>query len=88
MTEKGIRVGDTLADVDAAYGDASETIDNSERFWRHGPTEVGLPGMLTDMRMVASGDRALVFLAEDGAIRYILVTPLGSDGKLEHLQGC
>lgn len=41
-----------------------------------------------DMRMVASGDRALVFLAEDGAIRYILVTPLGSDGKLEHLQGC
>lgn len=87
-TDRGIRIGDTLADVEAAYGADAETVTNTEQDWDAVHPEAGLPGALTDMRAVRSGDNALVFIAEDGAIRYIVVTTVNADGKLAGIPSC
>lgn len=87
-TEKEIRVGDTMAEVDAAYGASAVSITGSSEFWRGGPTETGLPGGASDLRMVLDGDRALVFVGDEGVVRYIVVTTRDADGKLENVASC
>lgn len=95
-TAEGIRVQDTFADVRAAYGERAVEWTSDAEHWA-GIDDVSLPNVppregeplvpQLDGLLVRDGDRALVFLGNDGVIEYIVATSIDDEGKAQVVHG-
>ncbi|WP_300077954.1 hypothetical protein [Propioniciclava sp.] len=87
-TEQGIRIGSTLAELEAAYPDA-QPVGLGEDAW--GPLAEGsLPGagMTGEAYALENEGRALVFFVQDDAVTALLVTTRDGDGLLVPMMSC
>lgn len=95
-TAEGIRVGASVADVRAAYGQRAVDWPSDAKHWV-GIQDVSLPFIpprdgtgprAHDGLLVRDGDHALVFLAQDGVVTNIIVSTVDAQGRTFVLQPC